>query len=113
MTLSHHKSESPELVVWPHTVEQIQELARICSSNRIPLIPYGTGTGLEGGISAIKGGICVNLQNLNQILEYNPQDFDVKIQPGITRKYLNNFTKDDGLWFPIDPGQIVTRAHVI
>ena len=62
------------------------------------------GTGLEGGLSAKNGGICINLQKLNQILDYNPDDFDVKVQAGVTRQVLNHHIRNEGLWFPIDPG---------
>ena len=102
---SHHPNpKPPDLVVWPQNVEQVQEIAKIATSHRIPLIPYGTGTGLEGGLSAEKGGICINLSKMDQITDYNPQDFDVTVQPGVTRNVLNHFLKDDGIWFPIDPG---------
>jgi len=92
------------LVVWPSEVEEVQEIARFCSSQRIPMIPYGTGTGLEGGLSAQNGGICLNLSKLDKILDYHPEDFDVKVQPGVTRQKLDHFLKSDGVWFPIDPG---------
>ena len=79
-------------------------MAKFCSSERLPIIPYGTGTGLEGGLSAHQGGVCLNLQKLDQVLEYNPEDFDVKVQAGVTRKGLNHYVRNDGVWFPIDPG---------
>lgn len=101
---SHHLAKVPDYVIWPKTVNQVQEVARLAFKESIPLIPYGTGTGLEGGLSAEKGGICINLQKLDQVLDYNPQDFDVQVQPGVTRKSLNHYVKNDGLWFPIDPG---------
>ena len=82
---SHHIGQNPDLVAWPQNKEQISEIAKLCSSQRFPIVPYGTGTGLEGGLSAIKGGLCLNLQKMDQILDYNPEDFDVKVQPGITR----------------------------
>ena len=82
---SYHVGQNPDLVAWPKNREQISEIAKLCSSHRFPIIPYGTGTGLEGGLSALNGGLCLNLQKLDQILDYNPEDFDVKVQPGITR----------------------------
>ena len=57
-----------------------------------------------GGLSAPYGGICLNLSKLDKILDYHPEDFDVKVQPGVTRQKLDNFLKSDGVWFPIDPG---------
>ena len=59
---------------------------------------------MEAGISALYGGICIDLQKMNSITNYNPDDFDVCVHPGVTREDLNHYVKDDGLWFPVDPG---------
>ncbi len=80
------------------------QICKLCYSDNIPIIPFGTGTGLEAGISALYGGICVDLSKMDQILDYHPEDFDVAVQPGVTREQLNHFCKNDGLWFPVDPG---------
>ena len=61
-----------------------------------------------GGLSAPYGGICLNLSKLDKILDYHPEDFDVKVQPGVTRQKLDHFLKSDGVWFPIDPGTYST-----
>ena len=66
-------------------------------SERLPIIPYGTGTGLEGGLTASKGGVCMNLQKLDQVLDYNPEDFDVKVQAGVTRHALNHYIRNEGI----------------
>ena len=60
---------------------------------------------IAGGLSAQNGGICLNLSKLDKVLDYHPEDFDVKVQPGITRQSLDQYLKSDGLWFPIDPGK--------
>ncbi|XP_060693767.1 probable D-lactate dehydrogenase, mitochondrial [Hemiscyllium ocellatum] len=106
----HRKDESyqsckpPDAVVWPQNVEQVSRMARICFENDIPIIPFGTSTGMEGGVLAVKGGICFNLMKMDRIVELNTVDFDVTVEPGVTRKGLNNYLRDSGLWFPVDPG---------
>ena len=76
----------------------------MCHKDSIPIIPFGTGTGLEAGVSALYGGVCLDLSQMEAITDYHPEDFDVVVQPGVTREALNHFVKDDGLWFPVDPG---------
>ncbi|XP_043563118.1 probable D-lactate dehydrogenase, mitochondrial isoform X3 [Chiloscyllium plagiosum] len=106
----HRKDESyqsckpPDAVVWPQNVEQVSRMARICFENNIPIIPFGTSTGMEGGVLAVKGGICFNLMKMDRIVELNTVDFDVTVEPGVTRKGLSNYLRDSGLWFPVDPG---------
>ncbi len=80
------------------------QICKMCNAESIPIIPFGTGTGLEAGISAVHGGICLDLSKMEEISDYHPEDFDVCVQPGVTRDMLNHFVKDDGLWFPVDPG---------
>lgn len=94
----------PDAVVFPKTTEHVSNIAEICNKHEIPIIPFGTGTGLEGGINALKGGICLDLSQMDQITSFSPEDFNVTVQPGITRIALNNYLKSSGLWFPVDPG---------
>ncbi|XP_072836972.2 putative D-lactate dehydrogenase, mitochondrial [Pogona vitticeps] len=101
---SMHRCCPPDAVVWPQTVEQVSLLASACYSHGAPMIPFGTGTGLEGGVSAVQGGVCFNLTQMDQILELNTEDFTVIVEPGVTRKALNHFLRGSGLWFPVDPG---------
>ncbi|XP_061449880.1 probable D-lactate dehydrogenase, mitochondrial isoform X2 [Rhineura floridana] len=101
---SIHRCCPPDAVVWPQNVEQVSLLATACYSRGAPIIPFGTGTGLEGGVSAVKGGVCLNLTQMDQISELNTEDFTVAVEPGVTRKALNSFLRGSGLWFPVDPG---------
>lgn len=94
----------PDVVVFPQSTEEVSEICKLCYAENIPIIPHGTGTGLEAGISALYGGICLDLTKMNTIENYHPEDFDVCVRPGVTREDLNHHVKDDGLWFPVDPG---------
>ncbi|NXX99440.1 LDHD protein, partial [Centropus bengalensis] len=94
----------PDAVVWPQAVGQVQELAALCSRSRVPMVPFGTGTGLEGGVNAVQGGVCFDLSRMDAITELSLEDFSVAVEPGVTRKALNNYLRDTGLWFPVDPG---------
>ncbi|XP_012292817.2 probable D-lactate dehydrogenase, mitochondrial isoform X1 [Aotus nancymaae] len=101
---SVHRCQPPDAVVWPQNVEQVSRVAALCYSQGVPIIPFGTGTGLEGGVCAVQGGVCINLTQMDQILELNLEDFSVVVEPGVTRKALNTHLRDSGLWFPVDPG---------
>ncbi|XP_064641152.1 probable D-lactate dehydrogenase, mitochondrial [Lineus longissimus] len=101
---SHHVCCPADAVVWPSSTEEVSQLAKLCYGNDIPMIPFGTGTGLEAGVAAIKGGISFNLMKMDKIVSVHEEDFDVTVQPGITRLSLNNHLRDTGLWFPVDPG---------
>ena len=101
---SFHGSYPPDAVFSPNTTEEVAQAVRICAKHGFPVIPYGTGTSLEGHICALHGGLCLNMIEMNQVLQVNAEDLDVVIQPGVTRKQLNEYLKDTGLFFPIDPG---------
>ncbi|XP_071972989.1 probable D-lactate dehydrogenase, mitochondrial isoform X2 [Engystomops pustulosus] len=101
---SMHSCQPPDVVIWPQNVEQVSKVASLCYTHNIPIIPFGTGTGLEGGVSALKGGVCFDLTRMDKILNLNTDDFYVTVEPGVTRKTLNAYLRDSGLWFPVDPG---------
>ncbi|XP_054631853.1 probable D-lactate dehydrogenase, mitochondrial [Dunckerocampus dactyliophorus] len=98
---SVHRCRPPDVVVFPRCVGEVSALAKVCHSQRLPIIPFGTGTGLEGGVGAVKGGVCFSLRNMDQILDLHQEDFDVTVEPGVTRKTLNAYLRDTGLWFPV------------
>eukprot|EP00116_Pleurobrachia_bachei_P002365 sb/3462627/ len=101
---SFHPTRAPEAVVTPHTTEQVSAVMRICNENRIPVVPFGTGTGFEGGVGAMYGGISLALHKMTDIVEVNSSDFDATVRAGVTRHQLNDWIKEEGLQFPIDPG---------
>ncbi len=102
--LSHHHPAPPDAVAFARSTEEVAEIVKICAQYNTPIIAYGTGTSLEGHIAALKGGICIDLSEMNEVLRVNPEDMDCVVQPGVTRKQLNEHLRDTGLFFPIDPG---------
>ena len=101
---SYHESIPPDAVFAPQSTEEVSDAVRICAKHVTPVIPYGTGTGLEGHVAALHGGVCLNMAEMNEIIQVNSDDLDVVVQPGVTRKQLNHHLRDMGLFFPIDPG---------
>ncbi|KAM4017933.1 putative D-lactate dehydrogenase, mitochondrial isoform 2-T2 [Anomaloglossus baeobatrachus] len=101
---SMHSSRPPDAVIWPQNTEEVSEAAKLCYTHNVPMIPFGTGTGLEGGVSALQGGVCFNLSRMDRILNLSADDFYVMVEPGVTRKTLNAYLRGCGLWFPVDPG---------
>lgn len=101
---SYRRAKLPMVVVWPSNSQQVTEIMQLCSKEQVSVIPFGTGTGMEGGVTTIKDSVCINLTKMSEITSLHTEDFDVTIQPGVTRKGLNHYLKDFGLWFPVDPG---------
>jgi D-lactate dehydrogenase (cytochrome) len=97
-------NEPPDAVVFPQASDEVQDVVRICAQRRVPVIPFGTGTSLEGHINAPYGGVSIDFRDMNRVLAVNAQDLDCVVEPGIARKQLNEHLRDLGLFFPIDPG---------
>jgi D-lactate dehydrogenase (cytochrome) len=94
----------PDGVVFAQSTEEVSAAVTLCHTYRVPVIAYGTGTSLEGHLHAVKGGVCIDLSGMNQVLAVRPEDLDASVQPGVTRKALNAALHGSGLFFPIDPG---------
>ncbi|MCB1312935.1 MAG: FAD-binding protein [Sedimentitalea sp.] len=97
-------NQAPDAVVFPESTEEVAQVMRICADHKVPVIPYGTGTSLEGHVNAPAGGVTVDLMRMDRILAVHPGDLDCVVQPGVTREALNTHLRDQGLFFPIDPG---------
>ena len=98
------ENQPPDAVAFPASTEEVQAIVRICAAHGLPVIPFGTGTSLEGQINAPFGGVSVDFRDMNRVLAVHPQDLDCVVEPGVTRKQLNVFLREDGVFFPIDPG---------
>lgn len=101
---SWHAAELPDAVCFAESTEDVAGVLTICSRYRIAVVPFGTGTGLEGGTVARRGGVSLDLSRMNAILRVSPEDLDCTVQAGVTRKQLDRHLHDTGLFFPIDPG---------
>jgi D-lactate dehydrogenase (cytochrome) len=105
---SYHTPVSPDVVVYPSTVEEISSIMAYANEHKLPVTPFGAGSSLEGHCIPVNGGISLNFQEMNEVVEVLPEDFLVKVQPGVTRTQLNLALKKHGLFFPVDPGADAT-----
>ncbi len=106
--VSYHTPRLPDVVVFPQNTEDVSKIVTLCSKYSIPIIPFGAGTSLEGQITAVCGGVSIDMSQMNKIVRFEPEDMDITVEAGVTREQLNDYVKETGLFFPIDPGANAT-----
>jgi D-lactate dehydrogenase (cytochrome) len=105
---THFAERLPDAVVYAHSPEEVLALVRACIAHDTPIIPFGAGTSLEGNTTPVRGGISLDLSEMNRIVAVNPEDADCTVEAGVRREQLNAHLRDLGLFFPIDPGADAT-----
>src|SRR3712207_3611623 len=109
---SHGEDQSPptlpDAVAFAETTEEVSRLLALCHHHGVPVVPFGAGTSLEGHVNPVRQGISLDLSRMTAILEVNPEDMDCLIEPGVTRAQLNEHLRDQGMFFPVDPGSHCT-----
>jgi len=93
-----------QAVVFPETNEEVSKILKMCNEHKVPVVPFGTGTSLEGHAVGNQNGITISLEKMNKVLSVNANDFDCRVQANVTRKQLNEYLREEGVFFPIDPG---------
>ncbi len=101
---SYHPTAAPDGVAFARSTDEVAAIVSACARHRTPVVAFGTGTSLEGHVAALEGGICIDLSGMDQVVEVNPEDLDCRVEAGVRRKQLNEYLRDTGLFFPIDPG---------
>ena len=94
----------PDAVAFPRSTDEVAAIARLCHAHDVPMIPYGAGSSVEGHVLAVCGGVSIDLGQMNEVIAVHAEDLDAVVQPGVTRKQLNDALKGTGLFFPLDPG---------
>ena len=103
-TITWIPNQPPDAVIWVETQDEVCEVVRVAGTHRVPIIPFGAGTSLEGHINAPRGGLSLDFSRMNRVLAVNERDLDARVEPGVSRKQLNEYLRDLGLFFPVDPG---------
>jgi len=101
---AHHAAALPAAVAFAETTAEVSEIVKLCASENIPVIAFGAGTSLEGHLSAVRGGVSIDLSRMSKITRVSVEDLDCTVEAGVTREQLNAYLRDSGLFFPIDPG---------
>ncbi|PRD45168.1 FAD-binding oxidoreductase [Phyllobacterium phragmitis] len=103
-TTTYVPTQAPDIVIFAENAEEVQEVVRVCGEHRVPIVAFGAGSSLEGQVNAPAGGVSLDLSRMNRIIRVNADDLDCVVEPGVTRRELNEYLRDTGLFFPIDPG---------
>ena len=98
------KTEAPDIVVFAESTAEVAEIVELAAAYKVPVVAFGTGTSLEGHVNAPFGGVSIDLSHMNRILAVHAEDLDCVVEAGVTRTTLNDYLRDTGLFFPIDPG---------
>jgi len=105
---SYHPPAAPDVVCFPSSVDDVVAIVRIGAEYNLPIVPFGAGTSLEGHVQALKGGITIDLRDLNRVVRVSVEDLDATVEAGVTRLQLNKALRNTGLMFPVDPGADAT-----
>jgi D-lactate dehydrogenase (cytochrome) len=105
---SWHAPARPDAVVFPLSTDEVAAVVRACAAARVPMVPFGMGSSMEGHVNAVRGGVSIDVTRMTRVLRVSPDDLDVTVEAGITRKTLDQHLKNTGLMFPIDPGADAT-----
>jgi len=110
---SFHPEARPDAVVWPRSVDEAAAIVRVAAAHRLPIVPFGAGTSLEGHVAALAGGISVDMREMNRISDLSLENLDVLVEAGVTRRQLDARLRPEGVFFSVDPGADATLGGMI